>query len=255
MGLDIYAGTMTRYYARNWKTVTQQWAEENNMQFSRITPGQEVPEDEKLDIAVIQEHMVQWRDFILQAIYQEDAPDCEPWVENNAAPYYTDKPDWDAYGALLLYGACKKYRLDVPETVEKNWNFNQHEILQAAFVDENLSWTLYRGTAWWLPVDQMLSFQYKTPNNVDIAFGTTGALLEELRCINAMGWNANETEILSWQHNEGYPVETEIVNGQHQKIATYNEYNTESLAKYAYSLLYQAAIYSRDNRVPIILDY
>ena len=25
MGLDIYAGTLTRYYAHNWKTVTQQW--------------------------------------------------------------------------------------------------------------------------------------------------------------------------------------------------------------------------------------
>ena len=29
MGLDIYAGTLTRYYAHNWKTVVQQWAEEN----------------------------------------------------------------------------------------------------------------------------------------------------------------------------------------------------------------------------------
>lgn len=28
MGLDIYAGTLTRYYAQNWKSVTQQWAEE-----------------------------------------------------------------------------------------------------------------------------------------------------------------------------------------------------------------------------------
>jgi len=29
MGLDIYAGTLTRYYSHNWKTVVQQWAEEN----------------------------------------------------------------------------------------------------------------------------------------------------------------------------------------------------------------------------------
>ena len=26
MGLDIYAGTLTRYYSHNWKTVVQQWA-------------------------------------------------------------------------------------------------------------------------------------------------------------------------------------------------------------------------------------
>ena len=29
MGLDIYAGTLTRYYSHNWKTVVQQWTEEN----------------------------------------------------------------------------------------------------------------------------------------------------------------------------------------------------------------------------------
>lgn len=27
MGLDIYAGTLTRYYMNNWKTVAQQFAE------------------------------------------------------------------------------------------------------------------------------------------------------------------------------------------------------------------------------------
>ena len=34
MGLDIYAGTLTRYYSHNWKTVVQQWAEENGYAFN-----------------------------------------------------------------------------------------------------------------------------------------------------------------------------------------------------------------------------
>ena len=38
MGLDIYAGTLTRYYSHNWKTVVQQWAEENGYSFNCITP-------------------------------------------------------------------------------------------------------------------------------------------------------------------------------------------------------------------------
>ncbi len=29
MGLDLYAGTLTRYYAHNWKTVVEAWAEAN----------------------------------------------------------------------------------------------------------------------------------------------------------------------------------------------------------------------------------
>lgn len=35
MGLDIYAGTLTRYYSHNWKTVVQQWAEENGWGFQK----------------------------------------------------------------------------------------------------------------------------------------------------------------------------------------------------------------------------
>ena len=46
MGLDIYAGTLTRYYSHNWKTVTQQWAEANGYAFRKFTPeGEQAGED------------------------------------------------------------------------------------------------------------------------------------------------------------------------------------------------------------------
>ena len=47
MGLDIYAGTLTRYYSHNWKTVVQQWAEENGYAFNRITPDGEPADNEE----------------------------------------------------------------------------------------------------------------------------------------------------------------------------------------------------------------
>ena len=54
MGLDIYAGTLTRYYSHNWKTVVQQWAEENGYTFNRITPdGEPADNEEELSPAEI----------------------------------------------------------------------------------------------------------------------------------------------------------------------------------------------------------
>ena len=50
MGLDIYAGTLTRYYSHNWKTVVQQWAEENGLGFQKITPDGE-PADNKKELS------------------------------------------------------------------------------------------------------------------------------------------------------------------------------------------------------------
>ena len=44
MGLDLYAGTFTRYYTRNWKTVVEAWAEANGVDFKRT----EAEDEEKL---------------------------------------------------------------------------------------------------------------------------------------------------------------------------------------------------------------
>ena len=128
MGLDIYAGTLTRYYSHNWKTVVQQWAEENGYAFNRITPdGEPADNEEELSPAEVQAAVENWRDQILNAISQPgQPPPPPPWPENNESPYYTDKPDWDAFGAMLLAAACHTYEEPVPPTVEKDWNFGEH---------------------------------------------------------------------------------------------------------------------------------
>ena len=107
MGLDIYAGTLTRYYSHNWKTVVQQWAEENGWGFQKITPdGEAADNEEEMSPAEVQAAVENWRDQILSAISQPGQPPYAPWPEDNEKPYYTDKPDWDAFGAMLLVAAC-----------------------------------------------------------------------------------------------------------------------------------------------------
>lgn len=127
MGLDIYAGTLTRYYSHNWKTVVQQWAEENGYSFNRITPdGEPADNEEEMSPAEVQAAVENWRDQILSAISQPGQPPYAPWLEDNEKPYYTDKPDWDAFGAMLLVAACRTYEEPVPSTVEKDWIFGEH---------------------------------------------------------------------------------------------------------------------------------
>ena len=66
MGLDIYAGTLTRYYSHNWKTVVQQWAEENGWSFQKITPDGEAADNEELSPTDVQAAVENWRDQILE---------------------------------------------------------------------------------------------------------------------------------------------------------------------------------------------
>lgn len=60
MGLDIYAGTLTRYYTHNWKTAAQQFAEANGLGFQMIRAQQE-----ELSIEEVREAVTRWRDNII----------------------------------------------------------------------------------------------------------------------------------------------------------------------------------------------
>ena len=46
MGLDIYAGTFVKYYAKHWKTKTQQFCEENGIEYKVIRANPEEHEQQ-----------------------------------------------------------------------------------------------------------------------------------------------------------------------------------------------------------------
>ena len=229
MGLDIYAGTLTRYYSHNWKTIVQQWAEENGYTFNRITPdGEPADNEEELSPAEVQETVENWRDQILAAISQPDQPPYTPWPEDNEKPYYTDKPDWDAFGAMLLVAACHTYEEPVPPTVEKDWDFGEHPLIARLASDEERVWSLFSGATWWLPLADSFLFQ------------------------------ADEDTILGWADTEGYPVDGTIdADGRYSKadIPEHTPYDTQSLAKFAFSMFWRAMRFAEEQQVPILLDY
>ena len=212
MGLDIYAGTLTRYYSHNWKTVVQQWAEENGYAFNRITPdGEPADNEEELSPAEVQAAVENWRDQILAAISQPDQPPYTPWPEDNERPYYTDKPDWDTFGAMLLVAACHTYGESVPPTVEKDWNFGEHPLIARLASDEERVWSLLRGATWWLPLTDSFLFQGPLPTDDQTMIATLVGLRKELEKLNHLAWQADEDTILGWADTEGYPVDGTVV--------------------------------------------
>lgn len=71
MGLDIYAGTLTRYYSKDWKTSIQRFAEDHGKAYSRVGPdgseydlGPEDPERYRDDIG-------EWMDYILESLERD----------------------------------------------------------------------------------------------------------------------------------------------------------------------------------------
>lgn len=259
MGLDIYAGTLTRYYAHNWKTAVQQWAEENGYTFQKITPdGEPAADEEELLPAEIQGIVENWRDQILAAVSQPGQSPYAPWPEDNERPYYTDKPDWDAFGAMLLVAACHTYNEPVPPIVEKDWDFMEHPIIARLTEDQERVWSLFRGVTWWLPLPDAFLFEAPLPTEHTAAIGTVGGLRKELEKLNQLAWQADEDTILSWCEKEGYPVDGTVgPDGTFSKadLPEHTQYDTESLAKFAFSIFWQAMRFAEERQVPILLDF
>ena len=258
MGLDLYAGTLTRYYAHNWKTAVEQWAEANGYTFNRITPEGDAIPDEEVPPAEIQAGVEGWRDQLLAALAQPGRAPYAPWPEDNDRPYYTDKPDWDAFGAMLLVAACRSYGEPVPATVPKNWDFAGHPLIARLAEDEEKIWSLFRGTTWWLPLPDGFLFQGPLPNGGQAVIATTAGLRMELEHLNELAWRADEGTILGWSETEGYPVDGAAPAGGVFSMADIPEdtrYDTQSLAKFAFSMFWQALRFAEQNQVPILLDY
>ena len=86
MGLDIYVGTLTRYYAQEWESIAQQAAREMGVQFEMIR--QHDPPDAISDPEQIRPAVFAWREALSQRL-----------AEGNSAEHSLD---WDEGPASLL---------------------------------------------------------------------------------------------------------------------------------------------------------
>lgn len=252
MGLDIYAGTLTRYYTHNWKTAAQQFAEANGMEFQTIRP--QTDNEDELSPDEVKEIATQWRDSIISGLNLDPVP---VWNEDyDVTPYYTNKPDWDALSALLLYISAKYSNKEVPAMIEKDIDIYEHPIVKEFLETKDFQLTLFDGNGWWLPIEKNIMFDYVLPNSEKSPLTTSALLLAELKRYNEFEWNADRDIILSWSTTEGYPADAEYSKESGYNLGTVHEtYETESLAKFAFSILWQAAEFSLKHGVVIVYDF
>lgn len=250
MGLDIYAGTLTRYYTNNWKTAAQQFAEANGLSFQMIRAQQQ----EELSVEEVKETVTQWRDSIISGLKLDPLP---LWNEDyDVTPYYTDKPDWDAINALLLYISAKYTGKEVPVTIKKKMDVYKHPIVKEFLETKDFRVSLFDGNGWWLPIDQNIMFDYVLPNSAESPLATSALLLAELERYNDFEWKADRDTIISWSTTEGYPADAMYSRESgYEEMELHEIYETESLAKFAFSILWQAAEFSLEHGTVIVYDF
>ena len=212
--LELFAGTLNRYYC-----------------------DVDTPEE----AARTNEIVCHWRDTIVGAV-KKAAPEAEPWEENAEKEYLALQLPEMAFGALLTYAASVAYGHKCRETVYPGWNFEGEADVQSARADRSMVMTLLMGASWWLPVQTPIMLRGEVPTGDVATIASAGALMIELLRINEMGWKADEEEVLRWFETEG------------KMDPDAKRYSTDSLAKFAYSVFWQLAKFSLQNKVPVIMD-
>jgi hypothetical protein len=239
VGLDIYVGSLTRYCSQDWDTVVEQMSRrlgvpcltDRPRQFEHIRTPQEA-----------RNRVLLWRDR-LNAALRDHLGRPLSWNESPDSPYFTNKPDWDGWCALLLWAAYVEHpRVTRPKHIPDRWAddpayVSSHDP-QGGF-QTNFP-NLLMDAELWLPAELNLLCETRSPaTGRPIVIGSATRLQQELAEINIKSWRAPARQLLAWSE-EGPPRRGRPL---------------EAWARFGFSVVSELCLRSNGNRLPMLLDY
>ena len=223
MGLDVYVGTLTRYYCGEWETILQQVSETQFSSEPAPTPeeialaarraeslerlraaaaqiGAQVigPEDARVitdrERRRLEKDLTAWRRRIAREL-KGRVRGVAYWDESPTAPYFTDKPGWDSYGALVLWAAhTENPEIPRPEKVESDWTRNRALEASATGPGGSQFGQLVNGPEIWLPFDFSATFETRDLFGKRVTVGSCQQLVRELNLLNDRTWRMGPKE-------------------------------------------------------------
>ena len=104
--LDVYVGSLARYYAGEWENVAEKAARERGVQYQIGRPGGST--DRLKDPQRIPPAVLAWRSALSDSLGSKLALPLD-WDEALEVPYFTGRPGWDGFGSLVLWAAYAEH--------------------------------------------------------------------------------------------------------------------------------------------------
>ncbi len=235
MGLDIYVGSLTRYYAGDWELVSQKLAHEMGIPVQVVR--QNDPSDAIRDPDQIRPIVIAWRDGLSASLADHGVPPLD-WDEGPTAPYFTDKPTWDCYSDLILWAAYNEHR-DLCRPIEHIDDWTTDPAYRLASVPGLASrYSDLFDVGLWLPCNPGFVFKAEDVGGTEVCIGSSERLLKQLQELNARTWQM-DTELLHRSRNAGVEHDSPMEVG----------------AKFALSVFSELAEVSVRHRLPMCLDW
>jgi hypothetical protein len=235
MALDVYVGSLTRYYAGDWESVVDKTARERGRKAEAGQPR--AAGAPKNDRERIQASVLAWRQTLDGALAAHLA---EPlsWNETSEAPWFTDRPGWDGFGSLVLWAAyAEQSTLRRPAALPKEWDEDAALVRSNAEGFRSRYSHLVRNVELWLPTTLDFTFEGEDVDGRRIVVGSSTMLGRQLGELNAATWKMDADEIAALTRNR--PVGTAL----------------EACARHAFAVMTGLARHSVEHQLPMKLDY
>jgi hypothetical protein len=259
VGLDVYAGTLTRYLTGNWELATETAAREMGLelQVERLNE----PDDAVTDPEEVRAAVLEWREALANALELPLA-----WPEDDDVPYFTDKPDWSGYGALLLFAAHQEHpEIPLPQELPKEpfdhplfkavTGGGKRGLLRRRKEPEHAPrYASLYGTELWLPVATEAVWTAPFLNGEEVTMGSTEALLADLRDV-ARRLGASAEDLEEWRRSGGVGEVVGTVEIDGKTFEQMTPGSVDDLARFALGVFTELAEQAVDHRLPMKLDY
>jgi len=236
MALDVYVGSLTRYYAGDWESLTDRTARERRGKAEAGQPG--VAGAPKKDRERIQASVLTWRRTLDAALAPHLA---EPlsWNEALEAPWFTDGVGWNGFGSLVLWAAyAEQPTLRRPAALPKEWDDDAALVRSNADGFRSRYSHLVRNVELWLPTTLDFTFEGEDVDGRRIIIGSSTRLRRQLGELNAATWKMEEDAM------------TALARGRPSGRAS-----LEVTARHAMAVMSRLVRQAVQHRLPVKLDY
>ena len=235
MALDVYVGSLTRYYAGAWENPMEKAARERGSPRPVQPSGQA---QAVTSLARIRPQVLAWRARLATALGKRIEVPLD-WDETDSAPWFADRPGWDGFGALVLWAAYAEHpALRVPQTLPEEGDQNDIALTRSTAVGFKSRYShLVRDVEMWLPVSFEITFEGEDVGGRRLMMGSVATLRRQLNDLNAATWKAAADEVEAWgrARPEGGGL--------------------EESARYAFALFCKLARLAEAERLPMKLDH
>lgn len=222
MALDVYVGSLTRYYAGVGYRIARADAS-----MDRIT-----------DPARITPAVLAWRTALSERL-GSNVPVPLDWDETLGAPYFTGRPGWDGWAALVLWAVYAEHpALGRPDTLPDEWENDPAFARSNAEGFRSRYSHLVRHVELWLPSSFAFTFEGEDVGGQRVIIGSALTLRRQLADLNAATWKADDDTVAGWGRRR-LPDNATL----------------EMRARYGFAAMVGAAQHAVDHRLPMKIDY